>query len=208
MTTLSAALVSDILDDMGYTNQMLPAYLKPNYEDALIIGRARTLQLKQLIAGDDYKAIYEGLPFLESMNPGEVLVVGGGSDQYAFFGELMTTLAQYRKLSGAIIDGLTRDTAQTRNLRFPVFARDNYARDIKKRGIITSKDSPITIGTVTITRDSLIVGDYDGVIVIPSELEQEVFTRAEKNCQLEERIKEAIKNGIPVKTILEQNGEF
>jgi regulator of RNase E activity RraA len=205
---LSAALLSDIMDDMGYKHQMLPVAIKPNYVDAKIVGRARTLQLQAITNGEDYRRIYEGLPFIEQMNAGEILVVAGGSRNYAFFGELMSTLSQKRGLEGAIVDGLTRDTAQTRAMEFPVFARDNYARDIKKRGIIVGKDTPVTVGGVGIERDTLIVGDYDGVIVVPKSIEEEVLSKALCAAKLEERIKEAIKEGVPVTSIINQNGDF
>jgi regulator of RNase E activity RraA len=205
---LSTALVSDIMDELGYTSQMLPLQIKPNFRDAKIIGYARTIQLKPISANDDYRDIYKGLPFIETMNAGEVLVVGGGSKKYAFFGELMSTLAQARNVEGAIIDGLTRDSAQTAYMKFPVFSRDNYARDIKKRGIIIAQDESIYIDKVKIEKGDIVIGDCDGVIVVPKNIEELIINRAMDSAKLEERIKVAIKKGISIKTILEQNGDF
>lgn len=142
------------------------------------------------------------------MKEGEVLIVSGGSKKYAFFGELMSTLAQTRKVEGAIIDGLTRDSAQTRYIQFPVFSRDNYARDIKKRGIVEAEDISVYINRVKINKGDLIIGDYDGVIIVPAQLEETVLNRALESAKLEERIKAAIRAGIPIKDILTKNGEF
>ena len=205
---ISTALISDILDDMGYQKQMLSVEIKPNFHEAKILGYARTLKLNLLSPKDDYRDIYKGLPFIESMNEGEILVVGGGSKKYAFFGELMSTLAQKRNVEGAIIDGLTRDSVQTRQMQFPVFSRDNYARDIKKRGIITAQDVSVYIDEVQINKGDLIIGDGDGVIIVPRNLENTVLNRAFESARLEERIKKAINDGVPVEQILKQNGEF
>lgn len=205
---LSTALISDIMDDLGYRKQMLSVEIKPNFYEAKIVGYARTLKLKTMSPTDDYRDIYKGLPFIESMNAGEVLVVSGGSKKYAFFGELMSTLAQTRKIEGTIIDGLTRDSAQTRQMQFPVFSRDNYARDIKKRGIVAAQDISVYVDRVQINKGDLVIGDCDGVIVVPNHLDDIVLNRAFESTKLEERIKKAIKAGIPVKQILKQNGEF
>ncbi len=120
----------------------------------------------------------------------------------------MSTLAQKRNVKGAIIDGLTRDSSQTRQMQFPVFSRDNYARDIKKRGIIAAQDISVYIDNVQINKGDLIIGDCDGVIIVPKNLEEVVLNRAFESAKLEERIKKAIKDGIPVEQILKSNGEF
>ncbi|HIJ13726.1 TPA: RraA family protein [Candidatus Woesearchaeota archaeon] len=205
---ISTALISDILDDMGYQKQVLSVEIKPNFHEAKIFGYARTLKLKTLSPKDDYRDIYKGLSFIESMNTGEVLIVSGGSKKYAFFGELMSTLAQKRNVEGAIIDGLTRDSAQTRKMKFPVFSRDNYARDIKKRGIIVAQDVSVYVDKVQVNKGDLIIGDCDGVIIVPQSLENDVLNRALESAKLEERIKKAITNGVSVEQILKQNGEF
>ena len=205
---LSTALISDVMDELGYISQMLSVQIKPNFCEAKIFGYARTLLLKQIEPNEDYRTIYDGLPFIETINKGEIIVVGGGSKKYAFFGELMSTLSQTREVEGAIIDGLTRDSSQTREMRFPVFSRDSYARDIKKRGIIAAKDATIYIDNVKIDKGYLIVGDSDGVIVVPKNIEEKVITLAIKSSKLEDRIKIAIKSGITVKEIIQHNGEF
>ncbi len=84
---ISTALISDILDDMDYQKQMLSVEIKPNFHEAKLFGYARTLKLKTLSPKDDYRDIYKGLPFIESMNEGEILIVSGGSKKYAFFGD-------------------------------------------------------------------------------------------------------------------------
>ncbi|MGV8162444.1 MAG: RraA family protein [Candidatus Nanoarchaeia archaeon] len=205
---LSSALISDVLDEKGYCYQMLPLEIKPNFLDARIFGRARTMKLKVIAEGDNYKDVYMGLYFIEDMAPGEILVVANGFPNFAFFGELMSTLAKYRKVNGTIIDGCTRDYVETVKMEYPVFARNNFARDIKKRGIVDKLDVSVKIGEVVINKGDLLFGDYDGVVVIPSVVEEEVLEQCLKVIDLESKIKEDILNGISVKDLLNNRGEF
>jgi len=147
---ISSAIISDVLDAMGYYSQMLPLEIKPNFLEAKVFGRARTMKIKLLKKGDDYADVYKGLYFLEKLNAGEVLVVAKGFPNFAFFGELMSTLAKYRGVDGVIIDGCTRDYVETVKMQYPVFSRMNFARDIKKRGIIDKLDEPVNIGDIAI----------------------------------------------------------
>jgi len=110
---ISMALISDILDEEGYKNQVLPMSIKPNFETAKILGQARIMTLKKLSKKDNYQDVYKSLYFLESLNKGDVLIVGNGFEKYAFFGELMSTLAKSKGVDGTIVDGATRDKLET-----------------------------------------------------------------------------------------------
>lgn len=205
---LATAVFSDVLDDMGYRNQMLPMTIKPNIPEAKICGRARTLQLKALEQGEDPRGIYRSLGLVQRLEAGEVLVVGGGFETYAFFGELMSTLAQQRGAAGVIVDGCTRDYAETVRLAFPVFARGTYARDVKGRATVKEMDMAVVVGDVTIVPGQLLFGDYDGVIAIPAEVEEQVLQRALEVVTLEDKIKNDLKSGRQVEDILKQCGDF
>jgi regulator of RNase E activity RraA len=146
---------------------------------------------------------------LESINAGDVLVVGNAFDKHAFFGELMSKLAKSNGVEGAIINGCTRDKLETIRLRYPVFSKNNIAQDIKKRGTIDEIDAEKTIiGGVEIKKGDYILADLDGVIVIPSAIRQEVFARSLKIYENEKRIKKSISNGQAVDKILKRFGEF
>ncbi|MFA4887113.1 MAG: RraA family protein [Candidatus Nanoarchaeia archaeon] len=205
---ISSAIISDVLDEMGYTQQLLPSEIKPNFVKARLFGRARTISLKPITDGEDHRDVYKGLYFLEQLNKGEVLVIGNGFKEMAFFGELMATLAQHRGVDGTIIDGCTRDAVETIAMCYPVFARTNYARDIKKRGIVDKLDISVNIGECTIKPGDLLFGDYDAVVVIPRTIENEVLTRCVEVADLEQKIKEDIKRDVSVDDILRERGEF
>jgi len=206
---LSSATLSDVLDEMGYPMQMLPIEIKPNFPEATLFGKARILKLNKLKRKKDYKQVYRGLYFLEILSKGDVLVVAGGFKDQAFFGELMSNLAISKKIEGAIIDGCTRDKIETVRLRYPIFARNNFARDIKKRGIVTEVDSKFAkIGKVRINRGDYLFGDLDGIVVIPKKIKDQVLKRSIEARFIEEKVKKEIKNGSSISKILKEIGEF
>lgn len=206
---LSTALVSDLLDEMGHKNQLLPIGIKPNFEKAKIFGKARIITLKKIGKKEKYSDIYKSLYFLESLDNGDVLVVANGFEDYAFFGELMSTLAKSKGVEGAIIDGCTRDKLETIKMKYPVFSKKNIARDIKKRGIVDEIDVRSTkIGKTIIRKGDYLLGDLDGVIVIPKEIFNKTIQKALKIFENEKSIKEAIMKGQSVKNLLKNFGEF
>ncbi len=206
---LSTALVSDILDEEGYKDQMLPINIKPNFPNAKIMGKARIMTLKAISNKKNYQEVYKGLYFLESLDKGDVLIVGKGFEEYAFFGELMSTLAKSRGVEGTIVDGVTRDKLETIRLEYPVFAKNNIGKDIKKRGVVDETDvKSVKIGGVTINKGDMVLGDLDGVIVIPKEIYKKVVDIALKTKLNEEHIKKSIKEGMSVENLLKKYGEF
>lgn len=206
---LSTAAISDIMDRLGYLNQMLPIEIKPNFNEAKIFGKARIIKLKALVDDKNYKKVYDGLYFLESLGKGDVLVVSNALKDNSFFGDLMSNLARSKMVEGVVIDGCTRDKLETVKLKYPVFARDNYARDIKKRGIVDKVDDESTeIGGVKINKGDFLFGDLDGVIVIPQELKDFTIEQCLKVYDLEQNIKKYINNGTSIGKIIRKFGDF
>jgi len=205
--TLNTAILSDVMDDMGYQYQMLPIEIKPNYPEAKFFGRARTMSLRPILNGN-YHEIYKGILFLENMKPGEVLMIGNAFFNYAFFGELMSTVAKKKGVDGVVIDGCTRDHMITVKMKYPVFAKNHYARDIKNRGIVNTLDLEIRIGEVSIKPGDYVFGDADGIIVIPRRIENDVINKALQIADLEEKIKQKVTKGVSVQQIMNELGEF
>jgi len=206
---LSVALISDILDKEGFKGQMLPIEIKPNFPEAKIFGKVRIMSLKPLNRKESYKEVYRGLYFIESLNKGDVIIVANGFEDYAFFGELMSTLSKTKGLGGAIIEGVTRDKAETIKMKYPVFAKNNIARDIKKRGIVDKIDlDSVKIGKTLIKKGDYVFGDIDGVIIIPSKIKDAVIKNALRAAKTEFKIKNSIKQGNNIKSIINKFGEF
>ena len=198
LSLLFSGMYSDELDAMGHRHQVVAGW-QLNCDGHKVLGRARTV-LIETVATDD-ENIVEGLGFLGRLDPGDVLVVSG-SPEFAYFGELMSRLSMRQGLAGAIIDGLTRDSAFTRQIPLPVFARGYSPVDIKGRGRVAATDVEIEIGGVSVSPGDTIFGDNDAIVVIPQALREAVQSRVDEATAHEEKIIGLIDEGASVDEIL------
>ncbi len=203
LNELCSGMFSDELDKIGYRDQVIIG-MKLNNNNK-IYGEAKTVLIETLETHDEN--IKTGLGFLGTLGKGDVLCVQG-SDEFAYFGELMTRLSVRQGIEGVIIGGYTRDSYYTKNSSLPIFAQGYSPKDIKGRGRVQSVNTPITINNKTINPGDYIFGDSDGVVIIPKEVLFELENRI-KNILLNERnIIEDIRSGKSVDYILEHYKEF
>ena len=174
----------------------LPYGIKPIFPEMKLCGPALTVGAAPMDNLPLHRAIAVALP-------GDVLVVEvGGGYEAGYFGEIMTVAAQAKKLAGLVIDGCVRDGALIRELGFPVFSRglSIHGTDKNDRGRI---NTPIKIGDVAIDAGDLMVGDGDGVVVVPAGEVAQVLAAAQKREDKETLIKKDLTAG---KTTLELYG--
>ena len=151
----------------------LPSVIKPVDAQFRICGSALTVQSPP---GDNlwlHRA-------LDIAQPGDVLVVSvSGAYEHGYWGEIMTTMAQVRGLAGLVIDGCVRDGALLAQIGLPVFARGLCIRGTgKDYGAIGWLNAPVLIGNVAVQAGDLVVGDGDGVVVLPHGRAAEVVDKA------------------------------
>lgn len=204
---LSSAALSDILDDMGLQG-VLSKDFRLNLPNLKIFGRAKTMQIDLCPDDGDFRRIYDGLDLYDHVVSNDVIVVANKIPDYAFFGELNASLAVRSGAIGAIIDGVTRDTRETADMGFPVFAKGNYCKDTRKRGIVTSRNRTVVIDGISVHKDDLIFGDRDGVVVIPRKHEREVIERAMENLKQERLILTDVAQGVSTNELVERYGLF
>jgi 4-hydroxy-4-methyl-2-oxoglutarate aldolase len=127
--------------------------------------------------------------------PGTVFVVDVNRGYEAgYWGEIMTVAAQQRKIAGLVIDGGVRDADLIEKLGFPVFCRGLSIRGTDKKGG-GHINSPIVIGDVTVRPGDLVVGDRDGVVIIPSEEIHSTLEASQKREAKEDQIMEELTAG-------------
>lgn len=204
---LSTTILSDVLDDLG-VKSILSRDFNPNFKCAKFIGRAKTLEIKEMGPSDNYKDIYRSMDLYDFVRRNDVVVVKNNVPHLAFFGELNASLAIRKGASGAVIDGVTRDNNETIKLNFPVFAKGRYAKDIRKRGVVKSINKPIEIDNVLINPDDLIFADLDGIIVIPKKIESLVIKNAIIAIENESKIKLGILKEKSSDYLLDSFGDF
>jgi regulator of RNase E activity RraA len=127
-----------------------------------------------------------------------VIVVDGKADATcALFGDLMVTQAQAAKLGGFVVDAASRDTASLAAGSFPIFAAGTNPCGPTK-GLPGRLSIPVSVGGVAVNPGDLVVGDVDGIVVIPKAEIEGVLAAAQKKVEAEaQRIKE-IEQGLLV----------
>jgi regulator of RNase E activity RraA len=140
---------------------------------------------------------------LEIALPGDVVVVStNGSFTTAVFGELMGHTAKGAQLGGIVVDGAIRDVDGLRELGFPAFSRSVTPGSCDKDGP-GEVNVPISCGNTVVMPGDIVVGDDDGVVVVPREDAPEVLQKVQELEQREEKRIEAIKAGELFKSEIE-----
>jgi regulator of RNase E activity RraA len=145
---------------------------------------------------------------LGSVTPGSVAVYQTNDRACAHLGELSVTSLVSRGCVGAVIDGGARDIEYMLREDFPVFARHVTPQDCVPRGLLAHGDVSIVIGAVQVSPGDWIVGDRDGLVVVPSGCVDEVLTEAEQKVATENEIRDAVRQGTLPLEAYERYGTF
>ena len=208
--SLFSAVVGDVMDQAGLMSQFLPAEIRPIAPGTRLVGRAMPVHTVDLPAdpaeaGPD-PPFGRMLEALDDLKPNEVYLCGGGSPRYALWGELMSMRARILGAAGAVVDGYYRDTDGILALGFPTFGHGAYAQDQGSRGKVVDYRSPIRIGQVSASPGDVVVGDRDGVCVVPRRHEEHVFVRALEKVQGENVVRREIENGMSTREAFAKYG--
>ena len=178
--SLYTAVLSDVLDELGFRDQAMSPSIRPLDEDLPLAGFARTGVYREVFHTVDGENPYElEIALVDDLKPDEVAVFGCcGSRRIAPWGELLSTACRARGAAGCVTDGMVRDIRAIRALRFPVLHGGIAPLDSKGRGQVAEIDTPIRCGGVAVAPGDLVVGDADGVIVVPQAVEGEALRRA------------------------------
>ena len=201
---LFPAVVGDILDTMGLLKQFLSPGIRPLRPDMVVIGRAMPVLEANCFAANEPEGQLPlsrqpfGLLFqaLDELRPHEVYVATGCAPQFALWGGLMTSRAQYLKAAGAVLDGFSRDTPEVLASGLPVFSCGGYAQDQGPRGKVVDYRVAVEINGVRIAPGDIVFGDLDGVLVIPRHAEHEAIRRALEKASTENKVRDAIQQGM------------
>ncbi len=178
------SIVSDCMNRTG----AMQARIAPLAPGTRLAGQARTVRS---MVGDNsasHRAI--GL-----MAPGEVLVVdAGAASDVAVWGAIMTHAAMAHEIAGVVIDGSVRDAGEIRELGFPCYAAGITPAGPHK-GFGGEIDSVVSCGGCTVRPGDLIVGDDDGVAVVPLEAAERLLQESRDKIAAEEVAIAAAKAG-------------
>jgi 4-hydroxy-4-methyl-2-oxoglutarate aldolase len=203
---LYVSVVSDVLDSLGYREQAMDATLRPIYKDAVAVGRAHTVLSTDVyqLPEDPYSA---EIAAIDSLREGDVLVAATNkSTRTCFWGELLSTTARARGARGAVIEGHVRDVLKIEQMRFPIFSTGIRPVDSAGRGLVVAHGVPVECGGVLVRPGDIVFADYDGVVVIPHEVEEEAIRRAQEKVIGEDKARADLARGDLLRDVYDRYG--
>ena len=203
------ALISDVLDGLGYTRLALPPHIRPLDEGLKLVGRARTMLYADVYArpGPEENHYALEIQLVDSLGPGDVAVAAcGKTGRIAPWGGLLSTAATMRGAAGAVMDGYVRDILHVRELGFPVFAGGIAPLDSQGRGKVIEIDVPVEVGGVLVNPGDIVFGDADGCIIIPHDLEEAVLLGGREKLAAENKSQKALLDGRLLKDVYDEFG--
>ena len=203
---LTSAVLADVLDSLGHRTSALPPAVRPLRPEWKLFGRAATLSAIP-VAAEPASPYAVELECVDALRPGEVLVATTHGDRgSALWGELLSTAARARGTAGVVIDGLTRDAARILAMDFPVFAAGFSPLDSKGRLDGVSHGRPVRVGDCVVRPGDWVLGDMDGVVVVPAELAGRTFARALEKVSGENQVREELARGRSAREVFAQYG--
>jgi 4-hydroxy-4-methyl-2-oxoglutarate aldolase len=204
---LYTGAISDVLREFALLDQALPGHMKPLRPERTVAGLAFTVK-----SAPNVKITGE-MTFRTQMLtelPADTMIMWDTSndEKATLWGGVMTATAVGLGVKGAVIDGGIRDTHQILEKDFPVFYKHRIPNGSLGRCLITHYQIPIKIGDVLIKPGDVVLGDIDGVVVVPRDISYAVLVRAEEIKANEKKIFSWVAEGQSIHQITEKGGYF
>jgi len=196
--------IHDVLRAMGHERCVLPSAIRPLDPAKKVAGPVWTVSGHIDRNQSAHDTLLGWTTLLSRAPSGHVVMCQPQNHEVALMGELSAETLLNKGVLGYVVDGGCRDTDFILELGFPVFHSFFTPSDIVGRWIPDRYAEPITIGEVTIQTGDYVLGDRDGVVVIPAGLAEEAVTRTEAVARTENQVRAAIRGGMdPVEAYLQ-----
>ena len=147
--------------------------------------------------------------YVDDVPPGRVIVLDNRDrTDCTVWGDILTVVASGRGIAGTVIGGVCRDTERAASLGYPLFARGHTFRTGKGRVEVGAVNEPVSLGDAHVAPGDLIVGDVDGVCVVPWERVEAVLDVALAIQASEKEIERLVAEGVTLKAAREETGYF
>jgi 4-hydroxy-4-methyl-2-oxoglutarate aldolase len=211
LSKMYVSAVSDILDDMGYNDQVMSAGIKAVNPDTTLIGLALPVETTwyskyKKFENFSYEPLYK---IFDSIFPGCVIMIAtDGRTSAATWGELVSNAARAKGAAGFLTDGCVRDLQGILDISppFPVFAEKYTPARSEGRLEYARTNLSLVCGGVKVNPRDIIFGDKDGIVVIPASAGEEVVKRAEETVRRESAFRTDIRNGADLRATIQKYG--
>jgi 4-hydroxy-4-methyl-2-oxoglutarate aldolase len=190
------AALADILDTRGYRQQTLPPSIRPLERGMRLAGPAFTVQGRPSRTASYDAPLRKVLAMLGEVPAGHIAVYSCAQTVSAHLGELSVTSLAARGVAGCVLDGGCRDIGFIVELGFPVFCAHVTPEDSTWRWELEATQTPVSVGEVLIQPGDWVIGDADGVVVVPGAIAESVLTEAEQKAATESEIRAAVRDGM------------
>jgi len=203
---LFTGVLSDVLDSLDCPGQVCDPSLFPLKEDMRVVGYARTA--RAVAVNRTPTAPYAMLlKAIDGLSGDDVLVLGlEKRSTSAIFGGLLATAVQVAGGRGVVVDGYARDAEEIQKLGLPTFVKGLMPLDSFGRDEVVEINEAVSIGGVLVHPGDLIFADIDGVVVVPSRLEDAVITKSFEKVGGESEVREALRGGMRTAEAFERYG--
>jgi 4-hydroxy-4-methyl-2-oxoglutarate aldolase len=204
---LYVPIVCDVLDMLGYRHQAMHQRLRPlDAGNSIIVGRAKTLRWMETdyIEDDPYCLEIEAV---DSIGNHDVVIHSTDfAGTNAPWGELMSTIAKRNGSAGCICDSMIRDCLKIIDMKYPVFHGGIRPLDSLGRGRVMAYDVPVRCGDVVVKPGELVFTDFDGIVVVPLEVEDKVLDLAYEKVFKEDQSRKDLLKGDSLRTVYDRYG--
>ncbi len=209
LARLYTGAVADILDELGHREQCLPPAIRPLTDATKVAGPVFTIRGRAMPPGQRPDPRYRQMDMLDAIFPGAVVVIDPGDEaRAAHWGELMSNTAIQKGATGCVIHGGLRDTPQILEIGFPVFRVFHSPLSAAVRWEIAEFDTPIRIGGVDIHPGDFVLGDVDGVLILPAAIVERVVTMTEEVSRKETIVRGELQKGGNIRQLFEKYRVF
>lgn len=194
--------VADILDSFGL-DTIIPASVLRPIDDGQLVGSAVTVRYVKASMNSGYSIATKqktpslgGRDIVTLSQAGDVLVIESSADSAASsFGGIMATAIKEAGMEGVIVDGNIRDVANLRKLGLHAWARGITPRTGKHRLTLAEFNGTVELAGIPVSPGDIILGDTDGIVIVPVSLAEQILERAEQAVATENVLIDALQSG-------------
>ena len=200
--------VHDVLRALGHDHFVLPPSIKAIAPGTKLAGPVWTVSGRIDRSKSRDETLLGWCTLLAKAPSGHVVVCQPNNHDIALMGELSAQTLKARGVLGYVVDGGSRDTELVLAQEFPVFCAFLTPADIVERWIPERYGEPVVIGDATIATGDRLLGDRDGVVIVPRALVEEVVARAEEVVATESEMRRALIGGMDPVAAYNKFGKF